>query len=86
MTARARSPTRWRPPGCSTRRWTPGGSWAGASPGPGKWVTIYTNPGHVYMVVAGVRFDTSGTRVTGSRWQASMRPGGGFVARHPEGL
>jgi cell wall-associated NlpC family hydrolase len=55
-------------------------------PGPGKWVTIYTNPGHVYMVVAGVRFDTSGTRVTGSRWQRSMRPGGGFVARHPPGL
>lgn len=55
-------------------------------PGPGKWVTIYTNPTHVYMVVAGVRFDTSGTRVTGSRWQRSMRPGGGFVARHPDGL
>jgi cell wall-associated NlpC family hydrolase len=55
-------------------------------PGRGKWVTIYTNPGHVYMVVAGVRFDTSGTRATGSRWQGSMRPGGGFVARHPSGL
>jgi cell wall-associated NlpC family hydrolase len=59
-------------------------SWG--KPGPGKWVTIYTNPTHVYMVVAGVRFDTSGTRVTGSRWQRSMRPGGGFVARHPQGL
>ncbi|MEY2514039.1 MAG: peptidoglycan DL-endopeptidase RipB [bacterium] len=55
-------------------------------PGAGKWVTIYANSGHVYMVVAGVRFDTSGTRVTGSRWQSSMRPGGGFVARHPSGL
>jgi cell wall-associated NlpC family hydrolase len=55
-------------------------------PGPGKWVTIYTNPTHVYMVVAGVRFDTSGQRVTGSRWQSTMRPGGGFVARHPPGL
>jgi len=55
-------------------------------PGKGKWVTIYTNPGHVYLVVAGVRFDTSGTRTTGSRWQNSMRPGGGFVARHPPGL
>ena len=39
-------------------------------PGKGKWITIYTNPGHVYMVVAGVRFDTSGKRSTGSRWQA----------------
>jgi cell wall-associated NlpC family hydrolase len=56
------------------------------APGKGKWVTIYTNPGHVYLVVAGVRFDTSGTRATGSRWQKSMRPGGGFVARHPPGL
>jgi hypothetical protein len=54
--------------------------------GPGKWVTIYTNPGHVYLVVAGVRFDTSGTRSTGSRWQSQMRPNGGFVARHPPGL
>jgi cell wall-associated NlpC family hydrolase len=59
-------------------------SWG--APGPGKWVTIYTNPGHVYMVVAGVRFDTSGRRVTGSRWQSTMRPAGGFVARHPPGL
>jgi cell wall-associated NlpC family hydrolase len=55
-------------------------------PGKGKWVTIYANNGHVYLVVAGVRFDTSGTRATGSRWQKSMRPGGGFVARHPPGL
>jgi cell wall-associated NlpC family hydrolase len=59
-------------------------SWG--KPGPGKWVTIYTNPGHVFMVVAGVRFDTSGTRSTGSRWQSAMRSSGGFVARHPEGL
>jgi hypothetical protein len=55
-------------------------------PGKGKWVTIYTNPGHVYMVVAGVRFDTSGTRRTGSRWQSSLRPTGGYVVRHPPGL
>ena len=59
-------------------------SWG--APGAGKWVTIYTNPNHVYMVVAGVRFDTSGQRVTGSRWQSTMRPAGGFVARHPPGL
>jgi len=55
-------------------------------PGKGKWVTIYTNPGHVFMVVAGVRFDTSGTRATGSRWQSQLRGTGGFVARHPPGL
>ncbi len=54
-------------------------------PGPGKWITIYSNPGHVFMVVAGVRFDTSGARGS-SRWQSAMRGTGGFVARHPPGL
>jgi cell wall-associated NlpC family hydrolase len=55
-------------------------------PGKGKWVTIYTHPGHVFMVVAGIRFDTSGRQVTGSRWQNAMRSTSGFVARHPAGL
>jgi len=55
-------------------------------PGPGRWITVWTNPGHVFLEVAGVRFDTSGTRVTGSRWQAEMRSTAGFVARHPAGL
>jgi cell wall-associated NlpC family hydrolase len=60
-------------------------SWG--EPGKGKWVTIYTNPTHVFMVVAGVRFDTAGTKTsTGSRWQGAMRPEDGFVARHPAGL
>lgn len=55
-------------------------------PGKGRWVTIYTNPGHMFMVVAGVRFDTSGAKVTGSRWQNSMRTGGSYALRHPPGL
>jgi cell wall-associated NlpC family hydrolase len=55
-------------------------------PGKGKWITIYANAGHVFMFVAGIRFDTSGTRATGSRWQSTLRPTGGFVARHPQGL
>ena len=59
-------------------------SWGEA--GKGKWVTIYSNPGHVYLVVAGVRFDTSAPRETGSRWTNTMRPNAGFVARHPPGL
>ena len=54
--------------------------------GKGKWVTIYSNPGHVWLFVAGVRFDTSGTRKTGSRWQPDIRPTGGYVTRHPPGL
>jgi hypothetical protein len=59
-------------------------SWG--KPGKGKWITIYSNPGHVWMLVAGVRFDTSGTRRSGSRWQSDLRPTGGYVARHPPGL
>jgi len=49
-------------------------------------VTIYSNPGHVFMEVAGIRFDTSGARRTGSRWQNDRRGGAGYVARHPDGL
>jgi hypothetical protein len=59
-------------------------SWG--SPGRGRWITVWSNTGHVFLEVAGVRFDTSGTRVTGSRWQATMRGTAGFVARHPAGL
>jgi hypothetical protein len=59
-------------------------SWG--EPGPGKYVTIYSNQGHVYMYVAGVRFDTSNSRVTGSRWSNTTRSNAGFVARHPAGL
>jgi hypothetical protein len=59
-------------------------SWG--EPGPGKWVTIYAHQGHVWMVVAGIRFDTSGARETGSRWQNAMRSTAGFTVRHPAGL
>jgi cell wall-associated NlpC family hydrolase len=56
-------------------------------PGPGKWITIYANGGHVYMVVAGLRFDTSGrSGPRGTRWQTPMRTNAGFSVRHPPGL
>lgn len=55
-------------------------------PGPGKWVTIYANAGHAFMVVAGLRFDTSGRQETGSRWQPDARTVSGFTLRHPPGL
>jgi cell wall-associated NlpC family hydrolase len=58
-------------------------SWGDA--GPGRWITVYANAGHAYMVVAGWRFDTSALR-GGTRWTREMRPSGGFVARHPPGL
>jgi hypothetical protein len=59
-------------------------SWG--APGKGRWISIYAAPGHVYMVVAGRRFDTSGRDAAGSRWQANDRSAGGYVVRHPAGL
>jgi cell wall-associated NlpC family hydrolase len=56
-------------------------------PGPGKWITIYANGGHMFMIVAGVRYDTSfRDGPYGSRWQTAKRPMSGFVVRHPPGL
>src|SRR5215216_2604053 len=59
-------------------------SWG--APGKGRWVTIYANPGHVYMVVSGRRFDTTGRDRSGSRWQARSRSAAGYTVRHPPGL
>ena len=59
-------------------------SWG--EPGPGRWVTIYANHGHVYLEVAGIRFDTSARKLTGSRWENELRSHAGYVARHPPGL
>lgn len=55
-------------------------------PGPGKWVTIYANAEHTFMYVAGLRFDTSGRQITGSRWQTATRNLNGFRVVHPKGL
>jgi peptidoglycan hydrolase CwlO-like protein len=55
-------------------------------PGPGKWITIYANAGHVWMDVAGWRFDTVALAESGTRW---ARGGGEFsdmVVVHPTGL
>jgi cell wall-associated NlpC family hydrolase len=54
--------------------------------GRGTWVSVYGNPGHAYMVVAGLRFDTSARRRTGSRWSDVMRSSSGYTVRHPSGL
>jgi hypothetical protein len=54
--------------------------------GKGRWVTVYTNPDHAFMIVAGLRLDTSGTHGTGPRWQAVPRSTAGFLARHPARL
>jgi len=54
--------------------------------GRGTWVTVRSNPSHAYMIVAGLRFDTSARRATGNRWSEQMRSATGYRARHPEGL
>jgi hypothetical protein len=54
--------------------------------GSGQWVTVKANAGHAYLLVAGLRFDTSARRRTGNRWTARMRSGRGYRTRHPEGL
>jgi hypothetical protein len=68
--------------------------------GRGQWITVYTNPGHAYVVIAGLRLDTSmaasATRRVarrfpkamerGPRWRATQRSSRGYRARHPLGL
>jgi hypothetical protein len=54
--------------------------------GAGRWITVYANGGHAYMVIAGLRLDTSGTGGNGPRWQTLKRDSVGFVARHPARL
>ncbi len=56
-------------------------------PGYGKWLTLYVKRGHVFLVVAGLRFDTSGTRHgIGPRWYTKSRKCAGFYVRHVPGL
>jgi hypothetical protein len=60
-------------------------------PGPGSWITVYANKTHTYMVIAGLRYDTSplGESVNqgrGPRWRYTLRTGTGFAVRHYIGL
>jgi cell wall-associated NlpC family hydrolase len=56
-------------------------------PGPGQWITVYTHSGHAYVVIAGLRFDTSGPGGgRGPRWRTGARSSRGYVLRHPDGL
>jgi hypothetical protein len=54
--------------------------------GPGQWITVYTNPGHAYVMIAGLRFDTSGPGERGPRWRRSARSTSAYTARHPDGF
>jgi hypothetical protein len=59
------------------------------SAGLGQWITVYTNPGHAYMTIAGIRLDTSKAGdphgKDGPRWRPLLRSSAGFHARHPLG-
>lgn len=54
--------------------------------GKGAWVSVYTNPGHAYAYIAGLRLDTSGPGESGPRWRIAKRSNRGFKVRHPEGF
>jgi hypothetical protein len=58
--------------------------------GPGQWITVYTNSGHAFAVIAGLRLDTSAAGDpaggSGPRWRPNLRSTRGYKARHPVGL
>lgn len=57
-------------------------------PGRGRWITVYARNGHTFLVIAGLRFDTTGRGggEDGPGWRRSGRSLRGYVARHPPGL
>lgn len=59
-------------------------SWGEA--GPGQWITVLTNPGHAFVIIAGLRFDTSGPGERGPRWRKGGRSARAYTARHPDGF
>jgi hypothetical protein len=59
-------------------------------PGKGRWITVYANASHAYMVVAGLRFDTSAVgeklnQGSGPRWRATKRKPLGYTAKYYPG-
>ncbi len=58
-------------------------------PGPGSWITVYANSGHTYVVIAGLRWDTSGTGGSGPSWSTSLDgylDPSAYAVRHPAGF
>jgi hypothetical protein len=64
--------------------------------GRGAWITVFTNPGHAYAKIAGLRLDTSVAGMSrtakgfaasvfesGPRWRPLGRSPRGFIKRHP---
>ena len=59
-------------------------NWAFA--GRGKWVTVYAHGGHMFLTVAGLRFDTTDRERDGTRWHRDIRSTSGYAVRHPGGI
>lgn len=65
-------------------------------PGPGKWISVYANDHHAFIVIAGRAFDTAdfgGPDIpsgSGPRWRndalGNLADGYSYVVRHPPGL
>ena len=58
--------------------------WGEASEG--KWITTYANKGHMYAVIAGLRWDTANTPGDGPGWAKGGITSDGYSVRHPVGL
>jgi hypothetical protein len=58
-------------------------------PGRGAWVTVYTQEGHAFLEIAGIRLDTSSAGdpngLSGPRWRPLLTATAGYVPRHPAG-
>lgn len=82
----------WGAGAFGTAPWVSGQLMNYGQPGPGRWITIYANHGHVFVIVAGLRFDTAryddgpNAGQSGPRWRLGARPTSNFVVRHPPGL
>lgn len=82
----------WGAGAFGTAPWTSGQLMHYGKPGPGKWITVYANPDHAFITIAGRRFDTSRydtgphRNQSGPRWRQGPRPTASFTHRHPAGL
>jgi cell wall-associated NlpC family hydrolase len=58
-----------------------------AHKGKGRWITVYSSPSHAFMVVAGLRFDTSMTAGNGPGWSKNVHAErlASFHVRHKAG-
>jgi hypothetical protein len=60
-------------PSGSFRRW--------GNKGKGRWMTTYADSGHMFIVIAGLRLDTSQTKGKGPGWSTNVRAGFANVSK-----